>query len=249
MMKDNWRTQVLVYAVLTGYAFISLFPVVFIFMNSFKDRRDLFRTPYQPPVWFSLDHGLTLINKTSLAGYETVLSQGEILRYFSNSFLVSVLSLLLIVVLGLMLAYALTEYDFRGNLTLYVFFVLGIMIPQQIGTATIIDLVQALGLYDTVWALILIYTARGLPIRIRSERVHADRAHRIKRGGASRRRQRILDPCSHRRSPHQACNRHSLGFSTHSRVERFVVSTHGCPGRGCANRYARDDHIRWSISK
>jgi raffinose/stachyose/melibiose transport system permease protein len=166
MMKDNWRTQVLVYAVLTGYAFISLFPVVFIFMNSFKDRRDLFRTPYQPPVWFSLDHGLTLINKTSLAGYETVLSQGEILRYFSNSFLVSVLSLLLIVVLGLMLAYALTEYDFRGNLTLYVFFVLGIMIPQQIGTATIIDLVQALGLYDTVWALILIYTARGLPISV-----------------------------------------------------------------------------------
>ena len=80
--------------------------------------------------------------------------------------LVTALSLVLIVVLGAMLAYALTEYDFPGSQALYVFFVLGIMIPLQIGTATIIRTVDALGLYDTIWALILIYVARGLPISV-----------------------------------------------------------------------------------
>jgi raffinose/stachyose/melibiose transport system permease protein len=165
-MKADWRARLLVYTVLVGYSFVSLFPVVFIFMNSFKDRRDLFRTPYQPPIWFSLDHGLRLVNKVSMAGYQTVLTQSAMLHYFTNSLLVSALSLLLMVVLGLTLAFALTEYNFRGSLGLYVFFVIGIMIPLQIGTATIINVVQALGLYDTIWALILIYAARGLPVSV-----------------------------------------------------------------------------------
>lgn len=165
-MTDNWKAQVLVYAALIGYSFVSLFPVFFIFMNSFKDRRDLFRTPYQPPLWLSLDGGLKAVNKISLAGYETVLGRTAILHYFTNSLLVTALSLVLIVVIGAMLAYALTEYDFIGSRTLYVFFVLGIMIPLQIGTATIIRLVETMGLYDTIWALILIYTARGLPISV-----------------------------------------------------------------------------------
>jgi raffinose/stachyose/melibiose transport system permease protein len=165
-MKGQTGARAFVYVVLVGYSFISLFPVVFIFMNSFKDRRDLFRTPYQPPLSLSLDHGLTVVNKVSLAGYDTVLTRTAIIQYFANSLLVTALSLALIIVLGAMLAHALTEYDFRGNRALYVFFVLGIMIPLQIGTATIISVVEALGLYDTIWALVLVYTARGLPISV-----------------------------------------------------------------------------------
>jgi len=165
-MSLNWRARTLVYAVLAGYSFISLFPVVFIFMNSFKDRRDLFRIPYQPPLWFSFDHGLRIVNKISLGGYDTVLSESAMLHYYANSLLVSALALLLMIGLGLTLAYALTEYNFPGNIILYIFFVLGIMIPLQIGTATIIKVVESLGLYDTIWALILIYAARGLPVSV-----------------------------------------------------------------------------------
>jgi raffinose/stachyose/melibiose transport system permease protein len=165
-MPPNPRARVLVYAVLVGYAFVSLFPVVFIFMNSFKDRRDLFRTPYQPPLWFSLEHGLALVNKVSTIGYETVLGRSESLHYFANSLMISALALILIVVLGLTLAYALTEFDFPGHRALYVFFVLGILIPLQIGTPTIIGVIDSLGLYDTIWALVLIYAARGLPIAV-----------------------------------------------------------------------------------
>jgi raffinose/stachyose/melibiose transport system permease protein len=165
-MKANWRGRGLIYAVLVAYSFISLFPVVFILMNSFKERRDLFRVPYQPPLWLSFNGGLNLVNKATLVGYETVLGQSAVLHYFANSVLVSGLALGLIVALGLTLAYALTEYDFPGSLVLYIFFVLGIMIPLQIGTVSIIGVVESLGLYDTIWALILIYTARGLPIAV-----------------------------------------------------------------------------------
>jgi len=165
-MSPNWRARTLVYAILLGYSFVSLFPVVFIFMNSFKERRDLFRTPYQPPLWFSLDHGLKIVNKVSMSGYDTVLSESAMLHYYTNSLLVSALALALMVGIGLTLAYALTEFDFPGNMVLYIFFVLGIMIPQQIGTATIIKVVESLGLYDTIWALILIYAARGLPVSV-----------------------------------------------------------------------------------
>ena len=165
-MNGNPSARILTYAVLVGYSFVSLFPVFFIFMNSFKDRRDLFRTPYLPPLWFSFDHGLKGVNTVSLGGYQAVLGRADVIHYFINSALVTSLSLALIVVLGAMLAFALTEYDFLGSRALYVFFVLGIMIPLQIGAATIIRAVDALGLYDTIWALILIYVARGLPISV-----------------------------------------------------------------------------------
>jgi raffinose/stachyose/melibiose transport system permease protein len=165
-MPTNRRARGLVYAVLVGYAFVSLFPVVFIFMNSFKDRRDLFRSPYSPPLWVSFEHGFGIVDKVSMVGYDTVLGRSAALHYFANSLIVAALALILLVILGLTVAHALTEFDFPGNRVLYVFFVLGIMIPLQIGTATIIEVVESLGLYDTIWALVLIYAARGLPISV-----------------------------------------------------------------------------------
>ncbi|MFC6489990.1 carbohydrate ABC transporter permease [Nitratireductor sp. GCM10026969] len=150
-----WRS-VAAHAVLIAYTVIALFPVFVIVINSFKDRRAIFRSP------LSLPNAETF----SLIGYDTVLAQGDFLLYFQNSVIVTVGSLAGVLIFGAMAAFALAEYRFRGNPLMALYLALGIMIPIRLGTVAILELMVASGLVNTLVSLILVYTAQGLPLAI-----------------------------------------------------------------------------------
>ncbi|MBU1176301.1 MAG: carbohydrate ABC transporter permease [Alphaproteobacteria bacterium] len=144
------------HAILLTYTAIALFPVFVILINSFKTRKAIFREP------------LTLPNEESfsLIGYQTVMQQGDFFLYFQNSMIVTVTSLFFILLFGAMAAFALSEYRFRGNTLMGLYLALGIMIPIRIGTVAILEMMVASGLVNTLWALILVYTASGLPLAV-----------------------------------------------------------------------------------
>lgn len=144
------------HAVLLAYTAIALFPVVVIVINSFKSRNAIFRSPLAPPTAETFD----------LIGYTTVLNQGDFFLYFQNSFIVTVMSLFLVLLFGAMAAFALSEYRFRGNSLMGLYLALGIMIPIRLGTVAILQLMVASGLVNTLTALILVYTAQGLPLAV-----------------------------------------------------------------------------------
>jgi raffinose/stachyose/melibiose transport system permease protein len=138
------------------YTFIALFPVLLVVMNSFKVRNAIFRTPYDLPTSETF----------SLIGYETVFLRGNFPNYFLNSIIVTVGALLLIFIAGTMAAHALAEYKFPGNTLIGLYLALGIMVPIRLGTISILRLVVRLDLIDTLAALILVYTAMGLPLAV-----------------------------------------------------------------------------------
>ena len=70
------------------------------------------------------------------------------------------------VLLGAMAAHALAEYRFRLNTVLTIYLILGIMVPIRLGTVAILELMVDLNLVNTLLALILVYTASGLPIAV-----------------------------------------------------------------------------------
>jgi raffinose/stachyose/melibiose transport system permease protein len=144
------------HAVLIAYTVIALFPVVIIVVNSFKSRNAIFRSPLSLPNRETFD----------LIGYTTVLNQGDFFLYFQNSFIVTVASLFLVLLFGAMAAFALSEYRFRGNSLMGLYLALGIMIPIRLGTVAILQLMVASGLVNTLTALILVYTAQGLPLAV-----------------------------------------------------------------------------------
>ncbi len=86
--------------------------------------------------------------------------------YFSNSLIVTLGALFFVLLTGSMAAFALAEYRFKGNTLMALYLALGIMIPIRLGTIGILRLVLALDLMDTLLALILVYTAQGLPLAI-----------------------------------------------------------------------------------
>ena len=144
------------HAALLLYTVIALFPVVVIVINSFKSRNAIFRTPLSPPTSETFD----------LIGYTTVLSQGDFFLYFQNSLIVTVASLFFVLLFGAMAAFALAEYRFRGNAAMGLYLALGIMSPIRLGTVAILQLMVASGLVNTLTALILVYTAQGLPLAV-----------------------------------------------------------------------------------
>ena len=86
--------------------------------------------------------------------------------YVRNSLIVTLVAMFLILFTGSMAAYALSEYRFRGNTLMAIYLAIGIMIPIRLGTVSILRLVVSLKLVNTLAALILVYTAMGLPLTI-----------------------------------------------------------------------------------
>lgn len=144
------------HVILIVYTLIAVLPIVLIVMNSFKSRAAIFGTPYRPPLPGTFD----------LAGYQTVFAGADFGRYFGNSLAVTLISMLLILGAGSMAAFALAEYPFRGNTLIGLYLALGIMIPIRLGTVSILQLIVNLGLTNTLAALVLVYTAQGLPLAI-----------------------------------------------------------------------------------
>ena len=156
-LRLGQRLQLLLaHLVLLAYTALALFPVVLVVINSVKTRRAIFQTPYALPNRDTWD----------LIGYEKVLDHSNFPDYFLNSIIVTVGALFLILIAGSMAAWALAEYRFPGNTFMGLYLALGIMIPIRLGTVSILRLVVRLGLADTLTALILIYTASGLPLAI-----------------------------------------------------------------------------------
>ena len=154
--RSSTRTTIAAHAILITYMVIALFPVFVILINSFKTRKAIFREPLALPNTESF----------SMIGYETVLKQGDFFLYFQNSMIVTVVSLFLILLFGAMAAFALAEYRFRFNTLMGLYLALGIMIPIRIGTVAILEMMVSTGLVNTLTALILVYTAQGLPLAV-----------------------------------------------------------------------------------
>ncbi len=155
-MRADTRTRALAHLGLASYTLIALVPVLLIVMNSFKTRRAIFGHPVALPGPESF----------SLVGYATVFERSNFTLFFANSLMVTVATLVLVLIAGSMAAHALAEYKFRGNMVMGLYLALGIMIPIRLGTVSILNLIVDLGLINTLSALILVYTAQGLPLAV-----------------------------------------------------------------------------------
>ncbi|UJQ95541.1 carbohydrate ABC transporter permease [Mariluticola halotolerans] len=154
--RRNRVSELMAHAILLTFAVIAMFPVILIIINSFKTKKAIFKSPLSLPNAESFD----------LVGYTTVFTQGNFPLYFTNSVLVTVGSLFFVLLFGAMAAFALSEYKFPFNRLTGLYLALGIMIPIRLGTVGILTLMVATKLVNTHWALILVYTAQGLPLAI-----------------------------------------------------------------------------------
>jgi raffinose/stachyose/melibiose transport system permease protein len=145
-----------VHAVLVGYTLLALGPAVLVVANSFKRRQDIFDSPFSPPTPSTWD----------TSGYRTVFDEASFLTYFRNSLVVTLLSVAGVLVVSALAAHALSEYRFRGRGVLRFYLLAGIMVPIRLGTVGLVELFSGMRMMNTLWALILVYIAMGIPLGV-----------------------------------------------------------------------------------
>ncbi|RCK05839.1 sugar ABC transporter permease [Thalassospira xianhensis MCCC 1A02616] len=146
----------IVHAILLTYTLVALYPIFLVIINAFKSRKGIFSAP------MSLPNAETF----SLEGFTKVLARSNFELFFFNSFTVTVVTIVIVLLLASMAAWALSEYKFPGNTWLALYLAVGIMVPIRLGSVSILNLIVELGLINTLTALILVYVAQGLPLAI-----------------------------------------------------------------------------------
>lgn len=148
------RMHIPSHVIMVVWCLISIFPIFLLASNSLKKRLDLFNDPFGLPLNPTLDN------------YTSVISDSNFFRYFANSIIVVVVSLALILLLGSLAAYALAHWKAKFARLTYYFFIIGMMLPIKIATIRLLELMKIMGLLNTLWSLLLVYTAMGLPIAV-----------------------------------------------------------------------------------
>lgn len=136
------------------YLIVSFLPFIFMVLNSFKEKFEMLTKGV-----FELPASLDLSN------YKEVLS-GGFGRYFMNSVIVLVISLILLLFIASCASYPLARFKFKLANPIYGLIVACMSIPVHITLIPVFKMSQATGLYDSIWALIGPYVAFAVPISV-----------------------------------------------------------------------------------
>lgn len=153
-VKTAIQRTLLILALLAGAVYAG-FPVVWMFSSSFKSNTEIFAYPPR------------LIGETSsFAAYLAVLTSGEKLRFFFNSYLVSGLVTLFTLAVGILAGYGFSRYQFRGKKPLNMLIISVQAVPPITLLIPYFGLIVALRLFNTYAALVLTYMVFTLPYAI-----------------------------------------------------------------------------------
>jgi len=147
---------------LAALAVLFFFPMVWMLLSSFKTNAAIFKTPFALPT--SIDFGQ----------WAKAWNTGHLGRYAVNSAIVTGTSVFLILVIGAAAAFAFSRYRFRGRGFAMGLFALGLLLPLQSYFIAQSNLFTQLAITDTLLALIIPYTAMGLPLAVYLLKVYLD---------------------------------------------------------------------------
>lgn len=134
---------------------ITAYPLFWMVINSLKGKSDFLDNPSYalPEVWV-------------WENYSRAFEVGNLATTITNSVIVTIPSLILIVILGTAAGFALEVMVWKGRGGVLLFVLAGIMIPGQMIILPLFTSFFSIGLVGSLWPLIIIYTAGGLPLTI-----------------------------------------------------------------------------------
>ena len=142
-----------IYLTLTILVFIYILPGLGVIMTSVKLDSEIAREG----LW-------TLPKQIHWDNYREIWTEAHVDVYMRNSFLVTIPAVTLSITLGVLLGYVFSKLPFRGSEALFVFVLAGLFFPPQIVLIPLFRFYNAIGVYDTLWPMIITHTAFGVSI-------------------------------------------------------------------------------------
>ncbi|TIR02498.1 MAG: carbohydrate ABC transporter permease [Mesorhizobium sp.] len=141
------------YALIIVIFVLSVFPLYYAILTSFKSGTDLFRPDYWPTAF-------------NLANYVAIFSSRTFVRSLINSVLIASTVVGLSLLLALTAAYALGRVSFRGRSLLLMTILSVSMFPEIAVLAGLFEFIRWAGIYNTPFALIFSYLIFTLPFTV-----------------------------------------------------------------------------------
>lgn len=143
-MKLAWDS--LKYFTLVVASFVTLLPIGVIFMAAFKTKKE-FRDsgPFDLPQSFNLDNFVIAFTKGGMG------------PAFLNTVIILAVAITGTIIIGSMSAYALDRFKFRGRALVLGGFLLATLVPGVTTQVATFQVINALGLYDTRYAVMLLF--------------------------------------------------------------------------------------------
>ena len=155
MHNNSKVASVVIYIGLILWLLVNLFPVYWMFTFSLKSNPEIFG-----------ENVIGLPKEWLWSNYASALKTGNMPKYFLNSAIVAIATILITLAVALMATFALTRLIWKRRRTLNKFFMLGLTIPIHASIVPVYVTLSRLHLLNTYWALIIPYSAFSLAMAI-----------------------------------------------------------------------------------
>ncbi len=153
--KKKRYVQIIIMALLIIGALFAGFPVLWMILSSFKPNAEIFAWP---PTWISANF--------SLHAYMEIFKNPEQIRFFINSYCISMIVVLFTLVISILASYSFSRFDFPGKSVINTIIISVQAVPPITLLIPYLSLMVTLKLFNTYGALILTYMLFTLPYAI-----------------------------------------------------------------------------------
>ncbi len=140
------------YIVMGFVIIISIFPLIWVLMSSFKTNLEILQSAFSIP------------RTPSFIGYKIAMETAAIHMRFFTSLIVSTSTTVIAVLIYGMAAYVLGRTSFKGRSVLFALLISSLLVPTNAMIQPIYTIIKILGLYDSKQALILVYSGFAMPL-------------------------------------------------------------------------------------
>lgn len=142
--------RIFIWSFLLGLVLVVLYPLLWMVLNGFKTNAELFGNPFALPVSFEWQNYVDAWNR-------------GVSDYLTASVLVTVTSTITTVFISAWAAYGLTRVRMPFGRTISGIILGGLMLAPAVALVPLVRMFQSMGLYNTFWALLILYTAFRIP--------------------------------------------------------------------------------------
>ena len=140
------------YFLLCFFSALVLIPILWMLSTAFKTTAETVTTP---PIWIP--------SHISFEAFGRLWKDYPFVQWFQNSFLITMVSMVLCVICACLAGYGLTRFHFTGRQAMMTFVLVTQMFPSVMLLVPFYSVIAKLGLIDTHIGLILVYTSFTLP--------------------------------------------------------------------------------------
>ncbi|WP_297521992.1 carbohydrate ABC transporter permease [uncultured Clostridium sp.] len=139
------------YFLLISWCIIVFLPLITVLIGSFKTYEE-----------FNSTHGMAMPSNFSFENYKAAFIDGKMLQGFFNTFILILFGVTGSVIVGSMVAFILSRFNFKFKKIIMICYLLVSIIPMEVSQVATFKIINNLGLYNTRLSAIILYISADI---------------------------------------------------------------------------------------